>query len=150
MGPLMLFRRVAVAEAITWVLLLIGMFLKYVTRTTDLGVSIFGMVHGIVFVAYCVVTVLVWVDQRWPAGRGLLALFCAIPPLLTLWFDRRAERRGHLARTWRLREDGTAVRAPERVVRWLLVRPLRGALVGVLTVAALTGVALVVGPPASS
>ncbi|MGB0102027.1 MAG: DUF3817 domain-containing protein, partial [Nocardioides sp.] len=46
MSPLHLFRRVAIAEAITWALLLTGMFLKYVTETTELGVQVFGMVHG--------------------------------------------------------------------------------------------------------
>jgi len=34
MNPKILFRRVAIAEAITWALLLAGMFLKYVTETT--------------------------------------------------------------------------------------------------------------------
>ena len=65
MTPALLFRRVAVAEAITWALLLTGMFLKYVTGTTELGVRVFGMLHGVVFVAYGVVTLVVAVDQRW-------------------------------------------------------------------------------------
>ena len=52
----LLFRRVAIAEAITWALLLTGMFLKYVTETTELGVRVFGMVHGVVFIAYCLTT----------------------------------------------------------------------------------------------
>ena len=66
MSPVLLFRRVAVAEAVTWALLLGGMVLKYVTDTTELGVRVFGMVHGVVFVAYCLVTC--W--WRWTsAGR---------------------------------------------------------------------------------
>jgi hypothetical protein len=36
MSPRRLFRIVAVAEAITWAMLLTGMFLKYVTETTEL------------------------------------------------------------------------------------------------------------------
>ena len=74
MTPQALFRRVAVAEAITWALLLVGMFLKYVTETTDVMVSIGGMVHGVVFIAFCVTTVVVAVDQRWTSGRTLLGL----------------------------------------------------------------------------
>jgi integral membrane protein len=72
MSPLRLFRTVAVAEAITWALLLTGMFLKYVTDTTELGVRVGGMVHGVVFIAYCLTTVVVAVDQRWSAGRTVL------------------------------------------------------------------------------
>jgi integral membrane protein len=145
-SPLLLFRRVAIAEAITWALLLTGMFLKYVTETTELAVSVFGMLHGIVFIAYCLVTLLVGVDQHWSRGRVLLGLVSAVPPFLTVWFDRYAERRGALASSWRL------VSAPpegplERAVAWLLRNPLRGALAGLVSVAVLTGIALVVGPP---
>ena len=35
MQPRTLFRIVAFAEAVTWTLLLIGLFLKYVTHTTE-------------------------------------------------------------------------------------------------------------------
>jgi integral membrane protein len=146
MSPLLLFRRVAVAEAITWALLLTGMFLKYVTETTELAVSVFGMLHGVVFIAYCLVTLLVGIDQRWSRGRVLLGLVSAVPPFLTVWFDRYAERRGALAPSWRLltaRPEGPL----ERPVAWLLRNPVRGALAGLASVAVLTGVALVVGPP---
>jgi len=145
-SPLLLFRRVAIAEAVTWALLLTGMFLKYVTETTELAVRVFGMAHGVVFIAYCLVTLLVGIDQRWSRGRVLLGLVSAVPPFLTVWFDRYAERRGALAPSWRL-----VTEAPEhpleRPVARLLRNPLRGALVGVVSVAVLTGVALVVGPP---
>lgn len=147
MNPLRLFRRVAVAEAITWALLLVGMFAKYVTKTTDLGVRVFGMVHGIVFVAYCVTTVLVWVDQRWSARRGVLGLLASIPPFFTLWFDRRAERAGVLGESWRLRSAAPET-LPERVAAWLIRRPVRGLVVGVAAVAVLTAVALVAGSEA--
>lgn len=147
MSPRLLFRRVAIAEAITWALLLAGMFLKYVTETTELGVRVFGMVHGVVFVAYCVTTVLVAVDQRWSAGRTLLGLAAAVPPFFTVLFDRYAERRGALADTWWLR-DAEPTGLVQRTAAWLLRNPRRGVLSGLVAVAALTGLALLVGPPA--
>jgi integral membrane protein len=148
MIPLRLFRRVAIAEAVTWALLLIGMFLKYVTETTELGVRIFGMAHGVVFVAYCLTTVLVAVDQRWSVGRTVLGLAAAVPPFFTVLFDRYAEKRGALAPQWRL-TGSDAQGGLDRPVAWLLRNPARGALAGVVAVAALTGLALLVGPPAS-
>ena len=149
MRPLTLFRRVAVAEAITWALLLVGMFLKYVTETTDVAVSVFGMVHGVVFIAYCLSTLVVAVDQRWTPGRTLLGLAASIPPFFTLLFDYLAERRGAFGDSWRLTADEPA-RPLDRPVAWLLRNPLQGALVAVGAVAVLTVLALVVGPPASS
>jgi integral membrane protein len=145
-APLPLFRRAALAEVVTWALLLLGMFLKYVTETTDLAVTVFGMLHGVVFLAFCLVAVLVAVDARWPVGRLVLALASAVPPFATVPFERRAVRLGHLPAAWRLRsaEPSGAV---ERLVAWVVRAPLRGALVGVLAVAVLTAAALLVGPP---
>jgi integral membrane protein len=147
-SPLLVFRRVAIAEAVTWALLLTGMILKYVTETTELGVRVFGMLHGVVFIAYCLTTVLVAVDQRWSRGRLLLGLASAVPPFATVLFDRYAEHRGELDTRWRLTTSAPTSRV-DRGAAWLLRNPLHGALVGLVAVAALTGVALLVGPPAS-
>ena len=145
MSPSTLFRRVALAEAVTWALLLTGMVLKY-SGVTELGVRIFGMVHGVVFVAYGLITLLVAVDQRWSPGRTLLGLGSAVPPFMTAWFDRYAERRGALGARWRLAAEEPR-NALDRPVAWLVRNPLRGALAGLAAVLALTGVALVAGPP---
>lgn len=146
MNPVRLYRFVARAEAVTWALLLTGMFLKYVTETTELAVQVFGMVHGVVFIAYCLTTVLLAVDQRWSVGRLVLGLAAAVPPFATVPFERYAERAGLLGEAWRLRSA-----APhgllEKPAAWLLRRPAQGLLVALAAVAGLTGVALVVGPP---
>lgn len=146
MSPTRLYRLLARAEAVTWALLLTGMLLKYVTETTELGVQVFGMVHGVVFIAYCLVTALLYVDQKWPVSRLALGLGAAVPPFATVPFERYAERAGLLGDAWRLRSD-----APhglfETLTAWLVRRPAQGALVGLVAVAGLTGVALVVGPP---
>jgi integral membrane protein len=138
---------VAIAEAVTWSLLLSGMFLKYVTDTTELGVRVFGMLHGVVFIAYCLATVLVAVDQRWTVRRLLLGLAASVPPFATVLFDRYAEARHALGDTWRLRTSAPEGRV-DRLARWLLRNPRHGTLAGLLAVAALTGVALLAGPPA--
>ena len=147
MSPRRIYRVAATAEAITWALLLIGMFLKYVTETTELGVSIFGMVHGVVFIAFCLTTVLVWLDQKWPLSRLVLGLAAAVPPFATVPFERYAERSGLLGPEWRLR-SAVPQGVLERFAAWLLRRPLQGLAVGAVAVAGLTGLALLVGPPA--
>ncbi len=148
MNPHPLFRRLARLEALTWALLLTGMFLKYVTETTEVGVRVGGMLHGVVFVAYCVAAVTVAVDRRWSPGRTMVALVAAVPPFATLAFERYAERRGALGapdEPWRLRVEEPAS-SLERLVAWLVRHPALGAGAGALTVAALTGVALVRRP----
>src|SRR5699024_1890214 len=61
--PSRLYRLLALAEMVTWTLLLLGMLLKYALQVTEVGVRIGGSLHGFVFLSYVVVTVLVAVDQ---------------------------------------------------------------------------------------
>jgi integral membrane protein len=90
------FRVVAVAEALSWIGLLIGMYVKYVPETTELGVKIFGPIHGGVFVAYVVGALLAARVLRWSPGTTVLALVASVPPLASIWFERRATRTGQL------------------------------------------------------
>ena len=91
------FRVVAVAEACSWTGLLIGMLFKYVLVGTEIGVQVFGPIHGGLFVAYLVVAVLAARTLRWSNGTLVIGLLCSIPPLATLWFERRTRRAGQLA-----------------------------------------------------
>jgi integral membrane protein len=93
------FRAVAIAEALSWIGLLAGMFVKYVPETSELGVKIFGPIHGAVFVAYVVLALVAARMLRWSRGTTLLALVAAVPPLATVWFERRATRSGELPGT---------------------------------------------------
>ena len=146
LSPRRLFGTLAVAEAVTWALLLAGMWVKYVPETTELGVRVFGMVHGVVFIAYCLVTVVVAVDQRWSWWRGLLGLVAAVPPFATLVFERYAAARGLLGEHWLSRHDSRT--APQRMVCFLLRHRVATVFGYVAVVLGLTGVALLVGPPA--
>lgn len=87
------FSIVALLEGLTWAGLLIGMFLKYTTKTTELGVAIFGPLHGIVFISYVAMTLIAAMRLRWPLWATLIAILAAVPPLVTIpmemWFKRR-------------------------------------------------------------
>jgi integral membrane protein len=72
------------------------MYIKYVPETTELGVKIFGPVHGGIFMAYVVVAVLAARTLRWSIGTTLLALVASVPPLASIWFERRATSTGRL------------------------------------------------------
>src|SRR6478609_736876 len=82
----------AMFEAFTWAGLLVGMFLKYVTDTTEAGVWFFGRLHGLAFVLYVVATLVAAWKLRWRWWVALVALALSIPPLATLvaewWLSR--------------------------------------------------------------
>jgi integral membrane protein len=92
-----LYAVVAWFEAFTWAGLLVGMFLKYVTETTEAGVWLFGRLHGGAFVAYGIVALIVAVKHRWGIWRTLVALAAAVPPLTTLLAEWWLRRTGHLS-----------------------------------------------------
>src|SRR5699024_9445982 len=134
--PSRLYRALALAEWVTWTLLLAGMFVKYVLEAGEWLVRIGGGLHGFTFLSYAVVTELVAVrgavDQRWSLRDLRLGLGSAIIPYLTVPFERSALRRGLLGASWRLREEAGRT-APERIVGLALRRPL---LAGVITLIA--------------
>lgn len=150
MSPKKLFSLFAFAEAVTWTLLIIGLVLKYGTQTTELGVRIGGGIHGFVFLAYCVVTILVGTSQRWGLGRTLLGLVSAVVPYATIPFEVSAQRRGDLDGGWQL-GSGPDARAPrnpfERLCAWAISHPLAAVVVGFVGVALLFTVLLILGPP---
>lgn len=91
-----LFVVTAIAEAFSWAGLLVGMAVKYGPPGNELGVQIFGPIHGALFAAYGLLTLAVAWVHRWRVPVTVLALVCAVPPFATLVFERWARRRGML------------------------------------------------------
>ncbi len=94
---ILLFKAVAVAEAVSWAGLLVGMYLKHVAGTTERGVEIFGPIHGGIFLAYVALGLLVARTLRWGVPVTLVGLACSLPPFATLFFELWAARTGRLA-----------------------------------------------------
>ncbi len=81
-------RIVAIVEAVSFLLLLVASFVKCVVEGPD-AVPVMGMVHGLLFVTYVFLTILVAVDEKWRLGRTLLTLLCAVIPFGGFIADRK-------------------------------------------------------------
>lgn len=91
------FRWIAFAEAASWAGLLVGMYFKYLaSRPTEVGVKVFGPVHGGIFVAFVAAALLVGIAHRWGFGTWLLALLGSIVPLGSVIFLIWADRTGRM------------------------------------------------------
>ncbi|WP_199177985.1 DUF3817 domain-containing protein [Mycobacterium hubeiense] len=91
------FRLVALLEAVSWVGLLIGMYFKYLgTPRTEVGVKVFGPVHGGIFIAFVVAALFVGIAVKWAWGTWLLALLGSIVPLGSVIFLIWADRTGRM------------------------------------------------------
>jgi len=91
-----LFRIVALLEGLSWLGLLVGMYLKYLTDRGAAGVHLFGPIHGGVFVAFVVLTLLTGRVLRWSPGTVALGLAASVPPFGTVVFEVWANRTGRL------------------------------------------------------
>ncbi|MDN6387207.1 MAG: DUF3817 domain-containing protein [Corynebacterium sp.] len=145
MTPLKIYRTTAIIEAVTWGLLILGMILKY-TGVTEAGVSAAGPIHGLAFLAFVVVTVLVWMNNRWSAGQGILGLFSAVVPFATVPFEMAVANRGGLDGPWRT-EAGPGAPLGDRILAVLVGRPYLSAGTLAVVVVLVFGGLLVVGPP---
>lgn len=92
------FRFVAILEAFTWLGLLIGMAFKYLPADgNEIGVKIFGPIHGGVFVLYLLVSL--WTARKlsWNLVTVFWALVASVPPFGTVVFEVWAARTGRMA-----------------------------------------------------
>lgn len=146
--PKKLYRIVAIAEAITWTLLITGLILR-ATIGLDIAVTIGGSIHGFVFLAYGATAVLTAINQRWNPGLGVLAVATAVIPYATIPFDIWAHRTGRLEGDWRREttDDPRDQRWFDRLVRWMLNHPYLLASLILLAVVVLFTVLLILGPP---
>lgn len=90
------FKVVAVAEALSWAGLLVGMYLKHVAGTTEAGVHLFGPLHGGIFLAYVALVLLLARTLRWSPWVVASGLASSVPPFATLVFELWASRTGRL------------------------------------------------------
>lgn len=149
--PKKLYRIVAIAEAVTWSLLISALVYRAVVGVENAGaaVTIGGSIHGFVFLAYGATAVLTAINQRWGVGLGALAVITAIVPYATIPFDLWAQRAAKLEGDWRREatDDPRDQRWFDRLVRWMLNHPYLLTALILLAVVVLFTVLLLLGPP---
>lgn len=89
MSSLHLFRKVALAEGISYIVLLfIAMPLKY-WANMPLAVKYVGWAHGLLFVAYMACLVMARQEKKWGFGKVLLLFVASLLPFVPFWVDQK-------------------------------------------------------------
>jgi integral membrane protein len=89
MNTLNIFRKVAVAEGISYILLIfIAMPIKYLAHIPE-AVKYTGWVHGVLFMLYVVFFIMTWMEAKWKIGKAAMILFASLLPFAPFWVDKR-------------------------------------------------------------
>ncbi len=83
------FRVISYLEGISFLLLLgIAMPLKYLLDM-PMYVTVTGMAHGVLFLAYIVAVIIMMIVFRWSLRKGLLAMIASVVPFGPFIFDAK-------------------------------------------------------------
>lgn len=83
------FKLVAILEGISFLLLLgVAMPLKYVWGFAE-ATKVIGMVHGLLFIAYVIMVILIREQLKWSIKITLLALIASVLPFGPFVVDRK-------------------------------------------------------------
>ena len=73
------FRAIAIAEALSWLALIVATVVKY-SADAPLGVKVLGPIHGVLFIGYVLLALQVRAQLHWNGRTFLVVLADAIIP----------------------------------------------------------------------
>lgn len=85
-------RLVSFAEGISYLVLLY--YSIYEKRILGNAEAIYtpGMIHGVLFVLFCVVLLNVWIDHSWPLKKAAFAFLCSLLPFAPFYLERKLKQ----------------------------------------------------------
>lgn len=146
--PRKFFRFFAIAEVISWSLLIGGLILR-ATMDWDLAVTIGGGIHGFVFLSYGVNAIIMAKNQRWETKPTAIALISTVIPYATVPVDIWFHRSGRLEGDWRrtATDDPRDHTWHDKLLRWIINHPLASMLIALVAVIVVYVSLLLIGPP---
>lgn len=89
------FRIVALLEGLSYILLLfIATPIKYIANDPQY-VKLLGMPHGLLFIAYIIIAVLISKDMKWSNKTLWIVLIAAVIPFGTFYIDKKYLKQTH-------------------------------------------------------
>jgi integral membrane protein len=82
------FRWLAVAEGISYLLLGITVPLKRIYNIPEPN-FIVGSIHGVLFIAYCIILLVLMIDLKWSFKKGFILFLASLIPFGTFLAERK-------------------------------------------------------------
>ena len=89
---LKLLRYVSFAEGVSFlVLLYAAIYQKRIMGDKD-AIALPGMIHGVLFVLFCMVLLHVWIERGWSFGKVVFAFLCSLLPFAPFYLERKLKQ----------------------------------------------------------
>jgi integral membrane protein len=84
-----LFKYIALLEGISLLLLLFfAMPMKYIYEL-PIYVKVIGMAHGLLFIAYIALAVMIKIEEKWPIKKFVIVCIASIIPFGTFYIEKK-------------------------------------------------------------
>jgi integral membrane protein len=85
------FKIIAILEGISYLVLFANMLLVKPNNFDLYKILLYpiGMTHGVLFVAYCVLAVLLKYSLKWTYGKLAIILAASLLPFATFWVEKK-------------------------------------------------------------
>lgn len=87
MSDLKNLRTMSIVEAVSYLALLVATVVKR-AGSTELGVTIIGPIHGVLFLAFAAMVLVQFKDLGWPLWKAISAIFIGSLPFGGFYIDR--------------------------------------------------------------
>lgn len=83
------FKIIATLEGLSLLILIfLAMPLKYVYAMPDM-VRIVGMAHGLLFIAYIILAIMLKIELNWPWKKFIIVCFASVVPFGTFYIEKK-------------------------------------------------------------
>ncbi len=90
--PIGMLRLASFAEGVSFlVLLYFSIYHKRILGEAD-AIKVPGMVHGVLFLLFCLALGYVWIERKWPVGKVAFAFVCSLLPFAPFYLERRLKK----------------------------------------------------------
>ncbi|MBU2938583.1 DUF3817 domain-containing protein [Lacinutrix sp. C3R15] len=84
-----IFRLVALLEGVSYLLLMAAAIYKRAPNGSDYFVKLLGMPHGLLFVAYVALAIIVGMEKKWNTKTMAIVLVASILPFATFYVEKK-------------------------------------------------------------
>ena len=99
MMSLSLLRIISLAEGVSYLLLLYAAIYQKRILGDEEAIAIPGIIHGVLWVLFCVSLLHVWIDRQWSFGKTTFAFICSLLPFGPFFLERKLKQEASVSRS---------------------------------------------------